>query len=81
MYGELNVWRTEKIMGKFSGFKLAVILTAFVAVFFMTLSDKFTFLEFVELKTLDMRFKIRGEMASSQDVGIAVIDDQRHISL
>ncbi len=42
----------------------------------MTLSDKFSFLEFIELKTLDMRFKIRGEMASSQDVGIAVIDDQ-----
>ena len=63
-------------MGKFSGFKLAVILTVFVAVFFMTLSHKFTFLEFIELKTLDMRFKIRGEMASSQDVGIAVIDDQ-----
>lgn len=61
---------------KFSGFKLAVILTAFVAVFFMTLSDKFPLIEFFELKTLDMRFKIRGEMDSSQEVGIAVIDDQ-----
>ena len=61
---------------KFSGFKLAVILTAFVAVFFWTLSDNFPLIEFFELKTLDMRFKIRGEKDSSQEVGIAVIDDQ-----
>ena len=63
-------------MGKFSGFKLAIILTLFVAAFYLGLSGKFALLEFIELKTLDMRFKIRGEMASSQDVGIAVIDDQ-----
>ena len=61
---------------KFSGFKLAIILTAFVAIFFMGLSDKIALIEFFELKTLDMRFKIRGEMPASQDVIIAVIDDQ-----
>ncbi len=63
-------------MVKFSGFKLAIILTSFIAVFYLGLSDKFDLLKFIELKTLEMRFNIRGEMPASKDVVIAVIDDQ-----
>ena len=67
-------------MGRFSGFKLAIILTSFIAVFYLGLSDKFDLLEFFELKTLDMRFKIREKITkkipASQDIIIAVIDDQ-----
>ncbi len=62
-------------MSKFSGFKLAIILTSFIAVFYLGLSGKFALLEFFELKTLEMRFKIRGEIPPSQDIIIAVIDD------
>ncbi|MFC1769713.1 CHASE2 domain-containing protein [Nitrospirota bacterium] len=61
--------------GKHSGLILAVALTLVVVFFYLFIGEKFTLFNFIELKSLDVRFVIRGEKEPSDTVGIMVADD------
>lgn len=60
---------------KITGFRLAVLLTLAITVFYFFAGEQFQLFKFFELKALDMRFKIRGVRQPNPDVGIVVIDD------
>jgi len=56
-----------------SGFKIAFLLTlAVMMVYFLELS----FLSFLELKTLDLRFRSRGKIPPSGEVALVTIDEK-----
>jgi adenylate cyclase len=58
-----------------SPFRLAVLITVLISLFYAFFSERLQILEFFELKTLDMRFRIRGRMQHDERVAIVVIDD------
>ena len=58
---------------KLAGLIIALALSAVVLVL-MALENRFPFFNFMELKALDMRFKVRGERPPRDDSVIVAID-------
>ncbi|MBI3013481.1 MAG: adenylate/guanylate cyclase domain-containing protein [Candidatus Tectomicrobia bacterium] len=60
---------------KMSGFWLSVLISIFVAILLFIGSDLALF-ESLELKTLDLRFKIRGQKKVGSEIVIVALDDK-----
>lgn len=62
-------------MFKITSFKLAILITSLLALFYILWGDNFEILQLIELKTLDSRFNIRGQKSPSKEIAIVAIDD------
>jgi len=61
---------------RLSELRIGILITTIIALLYFSLGSEIDFLNFLELKTLDLRFKVRGEMAPSSQVAIVAIDEQ-----
>jgi adenylate cyclase len=68
------------IARRLTGFRTAVVITACAAVCFIAFGQRGMF-NYLELKALDMRFRLRGQAAPSSDVVILLVDDYSIMSL
>ena len=63
-----------KMLSKYRMYAISAL--APLAVGFVYLSGVFPFLDIVELKTIDLRFLLRGEIAPSSDIVLAAVDEK-----
>jgi len=61
---------------RLSELRIGILITTIVALLYFSLGSEIDFLNFLELKTLDLRFKVRGEMAPSSQIAIVAIDER-----